>query len=285
VAAVAGTAADTLQEIQALADVGIGVVADARAKIDAYIENDEDNTAPTADDYVDAGVMGVTEDGLEFVNAALAVIAAADADELLELQGLANAAIGLGNDLSGNNFIHGRWDADDVLHGGAGDDELFGGAGGDRLSGSLGNDELYGGEGNDELLGRSGDDLLFGGTGNDGLKGDSGNDTLRGGDGNDVLRGGAGNDVMQGDEGADSFYFAPGDTGANMITDFDLEDGDTLVFDTDEFANLAELVARAQVVGDDLVIRRDNNSIVTLREINNTDVLTEQSVLFVPEVV
>ena len=53
------------------------------------------NPAPTLMDYTDAGVMGVSADNLEAVNAAVAAAAstAADADTLADIQSLAAPAI------------------------------------------------------------------------------------------------------------------------------------------------------------------------------------------------
>jgi Ca2+-binding RTX toxin-like protein len=74
------------------------------------------------------------------------------------------------------------------------------------ISGTTGNDFLYGKSdvndvidgkaGNDTLYGRSGDDTVLGGSGADMLFGEGGNDRLDGGTGNDWLIGGAGKDVF-----------------------------------------------------------------------------------------
>ena len=79
VAAAASTAADadTLADIQALAAPAIMTAAAkmaALAKISTYA-GDASNPAPTLMDYTDAGVMGVSADNLEAVNAAVAAAA------------------------------------------------------------------------------------------------------------------------------------------------------------------------------------------------------------------
>ncbi|MBK5509580.1 immunoglobulin-like domain-containing protein [Pseudomonas sp. TH15] len=82
-----------------------------------------------------------------------------------------------------------------------------------------GNDTLLGGAGNDILFGQGGDDVLDGGKGNDILLGGTGNDTLIGGPGNDTLIGGA---------GADTFVWKAGDTGNDVIKDFNAGEGDRI---------------------------------------------------------
>ncbi len=121
---------------------------------------------------------------------------------------------GGGDTLNGGNSADRLYgdDGDDILNGDNGHDTLYGGAGSDKLDGGAGNDRLEGGEG--EL------DVLAGGAGDDRLFGDGGNDRLEGGEGSDRLRGG---------EGADEFLFRAGD-GVDVITDFSVEDNDTLIF-------------------------------------------------------
>ncbi len=98
VAAAASTAADadTLADIQALATPAImtaAAKATALAKISTYA-GDASSPAPTLMDYTDAGVMGVSADNLEAVNAAVAAAStAADADTLADIQALAAPAI------------------------------------------------------------------------------------------------------------------------------------------------------------------------------------------------
>lgn len=66
---------------------------------------------------------------------------------------------------------------------------------------------------------RSVDQALFAGTGNDIVKGGSGADLIVGGYGNDQLTGGA---------GADTFRFVTGETGTDIINDFNVTQGDKI---------------------------------------------------------
>jgi hypothetical protein len=87
IAAVDGEDADTAVEVQDIVD---GVV--AGNKIEDYAEN-ESNPTPSVEDYVDAGVVGVTEDNLDAVNAAVAAVDRADVDTTDELQDVINDAV------------------------------------------------------------------------------------------------------------------------------------------------------------------------------------------------
>jgi hypothetical protein len=55
------------------------------------------------------------------------------------------------------------------------------------------------------------------------IRGGHGDDALSGGPGRDILSGGPGNDTLAGAGGVDQFVFGGVDTGADRITDFDLE--------------------------------------------------------------
>ncbi|WP_409316489.1 LapA family giant adhesin [Pseudomonas sp. KCJK9016] len=83
-------------------------------------------------------------------------------------------------------------------------------------------------DGNDTLLGGAGNDILFGNGGNDVLDGGKGNDILLGGSGNDTLIGGQGNDILIGGSGADTFVWKAGDTGNDVIKDFNASEGDRI---------------------------------------------------------
>jgi surface adhesion protein len=96
------------------------------------------------------------------------------------------------------------------------------------LVGSPGENTINGTSGSDTLLGTAGDDILFGQAGNDSLNGGKGNDYLFGGDGNDVLRGGGGDDTLVGGAGADTFVWKSGDTGHDVIKDFNASAGDRI---------------------------------------------------------
>ncbi|MDR6929125.1 retention module-containing protein [Pseudomonas sp. BE134] len=98
----------------------------------------------------------------------------------------------------------------------------------DNLLGGAGNDIIFGQGGNDNLYGGSGNDILLGGTGNDLLEGGVGNDTLIGGAGTDTLNGGTGNDTLIGGLGGDTFVWKAGDTGTDVIKDFNASQGDRI---------------------------------------------------------
>jgi T1SS-143 domain-containing protein len=68
---------------------------------------------------------------------------------------------------------------------------------------------------------RGGDDILEGGPGNDLMFGQGGNDKLIGGPGDDIMYGGA---------GADEFIWKSGDTGHDVIKDFNIAEHDVLNF-------------------------------------------------------
>ena len=149
---------------------------------------------------------------------------------------------------------------DDVLHGGIGTDILFGdvvhfdGIEGNGLSAlqtyiaqqmnvsSVTVQEMHhyitdhhqdfdlssSNDGDDKLYGDGGNDILFGQGGNDLLNGGEGNDILYGGSGNDILIGGKGNDTLIGGSGADTFMWQKGDTGFDVIKDFNSGEGDKI---------------------------------------------------------
>lgn len=102
---------------------------------------------------------------------------------------------------------------DDVLRGTAERDLMIGFSGDDILRGRRGDDDLFGDEGDDALHGGGGADALFGGDGDDMLRGGGGADKLEGGDGDDVLTGGG---------GADHFVFKAGESGDDIVTDFQI---------------------------------------------------------------
>ncbi|MGR4976638.1 LapA family giant adhesin, partial [Pseudomonas sp. LARHCG127] len=83
-------------------------------------------------------------------------------------------------------------------------------------------------DGNDTLLGGAGNDIIFGQGGNDTLDGGKGNDILLGGTGNDTLIGGQGNDTLIGGLGGDTFVWKSGDTGTDVIKNFNAGEGDRI---------------------------------------------------------
>ncbi|MGB3637263.1 MAG: cadherin-like domain-containing protein [Rivularia sp. (in: cyanobacteria)] len=129
--------------------------------------------------------------------------------------------------LKGNDTLKG-FAGGDILNGGKGNDEIFGNAGDDLLLGGKGKDILVGDEGNDFLDGGNGKDQLYGGIGNDGLLGGKKADILVGGEGNDFLNGGAGADTLTGGTGADNFYLDGNSSIKDIITDFNLGEGDRI---------------------------------------------------------
>ncbi len=163
----------------------------------------------------------------------------------------------------------------DRLHGDSGADEIRGRGGSDLLYGGSGNDKLYGGNKDDALYGGTNNDYLNGGHGADFLYGGHGNDTLTGGSGDDNLKGGDGNDKLTGGSGADKFFMTNNandsiNFGNDIITDFDPDEGDLIIFDRDAFGNtqneafwnLAVWVGNFSIQdGDDVVILGNNQSI------------------------
>ncbi|MEL7463719.1 MAG: fasciclin domain-containing protein [Pseudomonadota bacterium] len=137
-----------------------------------------------------------------------------------------------------SSLIVGR-NGDDDLSGGRGDETVFGGRGDDTLSGGEGDDLLNGGAGRDAILGGGGDDLLRGQKGADDLNGGAGDDTIIGGRGADTLTGGEGDDLLNGGRGADRFDFVELSGHDKVVR---LQNNDTLVFSTDDFADFAELL-------------------------------------------
>lgn len=116
----------------------------------------------------------------------------------------------------------------DTLNGFGGNDILKGGKGNDNLLGGGGKDTLVAGGGHDFLQGDNGNDQLDGGRGNDGLLGGQDRDILNGGEGNDFLNGGAGVDTLTGGSGADNFFLDGNSLTTDIITDFNLEEGDRI---------------------------------------------------------
>ncbi|AFY58361.1 putative calcium-binding protein [Rivularia sp. PCC 7116] len=142
-----------------------------------------------------------------------------------DLEGTDSKDIILG--FEGNDILKGLG-GDDILKGGEGKNELSGGFGDDLLFGGKERDILFGNEGNDFLDGGDGENQLNGGIGNDGLLGGKNSDILIGDEGNDFLNGGAGADILTGGTGADNFYLDGNSSTKDIITDFNLGEGDKL---------------------------------------------------------
>ncbi|PYE82182.1 calcium-binding protein [Pseudoroseicyclus aestuarii] len=205
----------------------------------------------------------------------------------------------------GNDTLVGGEGAD-TLWGNEGDDVLYGGQGGDHLLGWDGDDFINerraaGGSGADTLEGMAGDDTVWGGDGDDIIAGQGGNDVLEGDDGRDIIFGGEGDDVITGGSYADTLFGGAGDdfinagggydrydnnddvvtggTGADRffhdgenrqtvhITDYDADEGDTLVFRAEE-----------DVTIDNFRLRR-----VVDRDVDGNDTLDELALIYRPE--
>ncbi|SLN56709.1 BapA prefix-like domain-containing protein [Pseudooctadecabacter jejudonensis] len=87
IAAVEGVDADTVEEVQAIVD-GVNAQIDALEIITNFAEDEINNPAPEVDTYSTAGVVGVTPDNLEQVNAAIAAVEGVDADTVEEVQAI-----------------------------------------------------------------------------------------------------------------------------------------------------------------------------------------------------
>lgn len=144
--------------------------------------------------------------------------------------------------------------AADQLYGGDGNDILIGGAGGDRLDGGAGYDwcdysssksgvvadllapaSSTGEAARDSYFyieawrGSAFADRFYGNNLSNRLDGGAGNDRLHGRAGADLLEGGSGDDTLTGGYGADQFILRRVTDGADLVTDYSAEDGDTLV--------------------------------------------------------
>jgi Ca2+-binding RTX toxin-like protein len=150
------------------------------------------------------------------------------------------------NGLAGDDRIDGKA-GDDVLIGGAGADTIIGGEGFDTVSyetaeaGIIINLSTGRGSGGDAdgdrlseieaVLGSDFTDTITGSRTADTLDGGAGDDVLLGARGADTMIGGAGDDVLTGGVDADVFSFEAVDNGSiDIITDFHLGDGDSLLF-------------------------------------------------------
>ncbi len=150
----------------------------------------------------------------------------------------------------------------------------------DIAHGGGGNDKIYGEEDTDLIFGGSGNDYINGGSGNDGLRGGSGSDIIDGGMGNDIIYGGSGNNILTGGNGKDTFLFENNDfatsenpsdllpsyTFNDIITDFDLNEGDVLDLSAFNSSEYSFTLSRIDgTLGDDaisdLVIKIQHNNL------------------------
>lgn len=224
--------------------------------------------------YMDNGIEGSSTSDV-IVDYAGDNIVSADAGDDLVVVGFGNDAVDGG---SGNDEIYTRT-GDDIVSAGDGEDLVYLGRGDDLARGGRDNDQLYGEDGNDKLWGQKGHDLLDGGAGDDKLVGGGGRDELYGGEGNDFLKGGGGRDFLSGGEGTDilfggngrdTFGYSLGDDD-DTITDFDLVK-DKIEIDLDlGVSSFTGVMAHANQVGLDTVIDFGNGDILTLENIQVSD--------------
>lgn len=134
--------------------------------------------------------------------------------------------------LDGNDTIGGSSDSNERLLGNNGNDVIAGNNGNDIIYGGKDADLVDGNEGNDLVRGDAGNDIIFGGFGSDILRGGQGDDDLDGNGGNDFLAGDRGVDVLTGSLGGDIFVLRSNDEfgvqGADVITDFNFDEGDRI---------------------------------------------------------
>ena len=100
------------------------------------------------------------------------------------------------------------------------------------------------------------------------LNGSSGGQTLNASSSPTTLIGGA-NDILNGGAGADTFVF-PTNFGLNTVNNFKAGT-DALQFSQAMFANVAAVLSDAQQVGSNVVITHDPQNVVTLHNMQLTN--------------
>lgn len=164
--------------------------ADVSDQIDALVTNGAGRDAITHS-RVDEGISHiVSRDGY---------VSGTDADDDLDLRGLAGWGVDEVSLGSGDDVVRGFVSQSNAIRGGEGNDIIFGGREDDYLTGDgigrdgePGNDIIFGGDGNDVIIGGGGEDFLVGGAGNDIFSTALGNDwysVIDGGSGFDALIG------------------------------------------------------------------------------------------------
>jgi Ca2+-binding RTX toxin-like protein len=248
-------------------------------------------------------VVENANEGNDLVIASVSYTLSANVERLALNANVTSPINGNGNELSneifGNdaaNVLRGL-EGNDIIRGGGGNDVLEGGAGIDQLSGELGNDTYVINTAIDDVLDviieaanggidtvRSAISYTLGanlenltltgadninGTGNAGdnlIIGNIGVNTLNGGAGNDILFGDRGPDVMIGGAGADRFVLGAPRTGVDRIQDFNRNQGDRLVVDSDDFLGLRQGALRGtQFVNGTRALDRDDRFIYNQR--------------------
>ncbi|KZK80732.1 Poly(beta-D-mannuronate) C5 epimerase 6 [Pseudovibrio sp. Ad46] len=98
-------------------------------------------------------------------------------------------------------------------------------------------------------------------------------DVIAGNDGDDVLSGGSGDDQLTGGAGNDTFKFADGESGHDVIADFEAGAGslDVIEFESAVFADFDALKAAVEDSGADAVITIDDDTSITLKGVNSAD--------------
>ncbi|WP_425298466.1 hypothetical protein [Pseudovibrio ascidiaceicola] len=87
------------------------------------------------------------------------------------------------------------------------------------------------------------------------------------------MSGGAGDDRLAGGTGHDIFKFANGESGHDVIADFETGAGslDEIEFETSLFADFDAVLAAVEENEADVVITIDDDSSLTLRDVNKAD--------------
>jgi surface adhesion protein len=99
----------------------------------------------------------------------------------------------------------------------------------------------------------------------------SGDETAIGGAGNDIFYGSDGNDTLTGGGGADVFKFVAGDSGADLITDFSIADGDKVDLSSFGITSPADAQPYLTLVDGNTHVRIDNELIVTMVSVSVTE--------------
>ncbi|KZK76471.1 Leukotoxin [Pseudovibrio sp. W64] len=95
------------------------------------------------------------------------------------------------------------------------------------------------------------------------LVGGDGADIINGNGGNDLITGGAGDDQLNGGEGSDIFVFAAGDTGHDVLTDFDATD--VIQVEAALFVDFIAIMDAAEMSDSNTVITIDTDTSITLQ--------------------
>ncbi len=215
----------------------------------------------------------VTESANQGADTVLSSITYALGDnvENLTLTGTANI------DATGNGL-------NNTLYGNAGDNRIDGGVGADKMYGGAGNDTYIVNNGFDQVnehanegaadivlssvtfsLGNYVENLTLTGTAGINATGNGLGNVITGNGAANILDGHAGNDTLTGGGGADIFLFKSG-SGADVITDFSVADGDTI--DASAYHGVAHTITQA---AGDAVIDFGGGNTITVRNMIASD--------------